>query len=196
MKQLLVNFGIAVILSSLLTMVMVSAIPVRADGIGSVTYNTQTVILQGKNISTTGGKTGQNGYGVFNPGVIGYVTATLKAPAIAPNLIVGTPYRRGSTDAWLNFVITPPKPFGSWDHFGGHSSSSDLWEGEIWVDGFLKITNDASWRATCANHSVGSSAYCVTSFNQLVARLIKAKTNHHFHKGGYIDNNFSTADNA
>ncbi|MBI5822444.1 MAG: hypothetical protein HZB18_00295 [Chloroflexi bacterium] len=189
---MLKNFGFALLLSSMFAMLITSTIPARANDIGSVIYNTKVVTLQETKINAVGSTVGQYGYQVFNPGAIGYTTAR----TMTPGLINGRAKRRGSTDAWLNFVITPAKPFGSWDHFGGHQSSSDLWEGEIWVDGFLKISNDANWRASCSNHLSGNYAYCTTSFNQLIARLIKAKSNHHFHKNNYIDNNFSTADNA
>lgn len=77
-----------------------------------------------------------------------------------------------------------------WNHLGGHQSGSDLWEEQIWADGFLKVTTDPSWRTICSNHTSGTYAYCSTSFFHLLPRTINAKTNHFFHKSGYYDHFF------
>ncbi|GAB4500755.1 MAG: hypothetical protein Fur0035_02950 [Anaerolineales bacterium] len=168
--------------------------PTPDTSLAGFTYNTQTEIRP--DIGQPGrGNIGQYGYKVFQPGAIASVVA-MPMDANQDNLPdkSGGPRRRGSTDAWLNWVWNPP--YFGFEHFGAHHSSSDLSEDEIWVDGFLKITNDSSWRDTCSQERSGKNAYCVTSFFQVMSRSIQAKSDHHFHLRGYKDNDFSTADGA
>jgi hypothetical protein len=187
LKKLLPILMIIVFLTSMSTSVAFAddANPPKPD------YNTQTETRPDIGQQEKG-DVGQHGYKVFMPGAI----ASVAASPLDASLKAASVFRSGSTDAWLNFVVIATPPYSGWDHLGGHQSGSDLWESEIWVDGFLKITNDSSWRASCSQHATGSSAYCVTSFNQLLPRLINGKTNHHFHMSGYVDQNFSTADSA
>lgn len=138
------------------------------------------------------GIVGENGFKVFNPGSIAVALVAPLAQGNLPSMAAATVYRSGSTDAWLSWAPMPP----GWDHFGGHTSGSDLWENEIWVNGYLKITTDSGWRTSCSNHVSGNSAYCTTTFFQLIPRTIKAQTNHHFHTSGYVDQNFTTSDSA
>jgi len=174
--------------------------PTPDTSLADLTYNTQTEIRMDIG-QPERGNIGQYGYKVFQPGAIASIVAmpidaNQDAPLLLPDKPGRGPRRRGSTDAWLNFVWIPTPPYGSWEHFGAHHSSSDLWEAQIWVDGFLKITNDSGWRDTCSRERSGKNAYCVTSFTQLLPRRIQARSNHHFHTSGYRDQNFSTGDSA
>lgn len=188
------NFRFTFRILMMLAIIMGAATPVLADDEEpkDPTYNKTKVTRPDVGTQVEQGAVGKNGYKVFNPGSIAVVAAESVTSEQAEALLPATSYRSGSTDAWLNYVAMPP----GWDHFGGHTSGSDLWEDEIWVDGFLKITTDANWRTSCQNHASGRSAYCATSFFQYIPRTIKSKSNHHFHKSGYIDNNFSTSDSA
>ncbi|MCO7224047.1 hypothetical protein [Pleionea sp. CnH1-48] len=134
---------------------------------------------------------GINGYKEFKPGAI--VSANVPSKGATQMQSIK---RRGSTDAWLSWVWSWDwKEFG-WDHSGSHVSSSDLWEGKIWIDGYLKITTDGGWRETCNNHTSGNYAHCGTRFFQLIPRTIRAESRHYFHSSGYVDQTFNSSDNA
>lgn len=129
---------------------------------------------------------GANGYKVFNPGAIKTV-AIQSIDNSAQSLLAATVYRSGSTDVWGNCC---------WTFSGGHTSGSDIFEAEIWADGYLKYKKDTAWRDSCRDRSSGWAASCNTTFDGWYSLLNPAygRTNHHFHTSGYVDQNFTTSD--
>lgn len=194
-KKVSFKLGLLVLLIGLLT-----ALPVLADESnhsdqpGAITVNETTEIRP--NLGPQGnGVVGEHGYKVFNPGAI-KSTHALPLTSNAGDELGVTAIRRGSTDAWLAWVWSWDWKKWGWDHYGYHNSESDLSEEQIWADGRLKITTDSGWRVLCSDHKSGVRAECSTQFFQLLPRTIKAETNHHFHKSGYIDSDFKTSDSA
>lgn len=138
--------------------------------------------------SVSGLVPGVNGYKVYNPGAIKAVSAQ----SITNNpkaLLSATPYRRGYTDVWGSWQGA----FQNWIFTGSHTSDSDLFEGKIWADGYIKYKSDTGWRNSCNSRLSGKRAHCNTSFSGWCCGVF-AQSKHYFHTDGYIDNNMSTSD--
>ena len=184
----LILIASVLMVAALIVAVQASAKPDSPEKNPIVIFNTETVTRPDLGPPSTNGVVGKNGYKVFDPGAIGIVSITPSGES--GDMTIMTVYRSGWTNAWLDFGTW------QWHHFGSHTSDSDLWEDEIWVDGFLKVTTDPGWRDACDNHRAGDNSYCGTNFDHILPRTIYAKSDHHFHTDGYVDNNFSTADSA
>lgn len=127
---------------------------------------------------------GLNGYKVFKPGAISILTVRNKGKA--PMGVVATAIRRGATDASTYL--------GSGT--GDHDSESDLFEGQIWVDGCIKIKGNSTW-ADCDSHRTsGHIAHADTFVSGAYGTSYTAKSWHHFHTSGYIDWNPTTSDSV
>ncbi|VAW34798.1 hypothetical protein MNBD_CHLOROFLEXI01-807 [hydrothermal vent metagenome] len=138
---------------------------------------------------------GEYGYKVFHPGAIkNAIVAPLEGNMDSALSVASI--RRGATDAWLAWSWALDWRKWGWDHIAYHDSQSDLQEDDIWADGRLKITTDSSWRELCNDHTSGSRADCTNKFFQLLPRTITAETDHHFHKSGFVDDDFMTGDSA
>jgi len=128
---------------------------------------------------------GIGGYKIFGPGAIRKIPVRPVSSPIDPQAL----YRSGYTDAWIHWE---PPGFG---HYGSHTSDSDLFEQEIWVDGYLRPLSSTGWWATCSDHRVGQRATCLTYFwYPVFCRNIYAESLHHFHTDGFEDDNFKTGD--
>jgi len=128
---------------------------------------------------------GVAGYKVFNPGAITITPISSISNSHETMLAAATIYRSGYTDAYGTCC--------TWNLYGSHTSDSDLFESQIWADGYLKYQSQTGWMASCSNRTSGSRAHCNTSFTGWY-QTIYAETKHHFHTSGYVDSNFTTGD--
>jgi hypothetical protein len=174
-----------VVLLLTLVVVMVPASLVHADG---PPLPAGTRVLPDLGPSVPGQTPGVNGYKVFGP------NAVRRVP-IRPSVEGGettaplTLYRSGYTDVWYTWG----GPFQPYVYNGSHTSDSDLWEEQIWVDGYLKRRNQIGWMNNCRDHTAGSRAQCNTSF-EWSAVCAYGESQHFFHTTGYADDHFTTSD--
>lgn len=128
---------------------------------------------------------GVNGYKVFNPGAIAWMSAQPEGNSgdVTGASIECSPCRRGNTDAFN-------QTFGGVD--GQHSSNSDLLEDQIRVDGTIQKTNEPILD-DCADPKTGHFANCGTYGNSGSGTYV-AKSYHYFRKSGYTDSTLNTAD--
>jgi hypothetical protein len=133
---------------------------------------------------------GVNGYKVFGPNAVRKVRVQPLAEGMK-SITPLTLYRSGYTDAWYFWL----GPFAGYAYFGSHTSDSDLWEQQIWVDGFLKRKEQRGWMNTCSTHTSGWRAHCNTSF-QWESTCAYGESYHFFHTPGYQDDRFITRDQA
>ncbi len=134
---------------------------------------------------------GVGGYKVFGPDAIQRVPVRPLGPSrMSPSML--NIYRAGWSDAYRNDCGQYYYCLG-----GSHISQSDLVEEQIWVDGSIKTNLDGTWRAFCSKHSEGQSAPCSSSWDPGgIWSSGTAHSWHHFHKTGYVDDDFQTEDNS
>jgi hypothetical protein len=168
--------------------------PPSAEATPQSESNTTTVLDPQLGPSFPGMVPGAGGYKVFEPGAIRRMPIRALRASEAASLSIDPMalYRSGYTDAWIHWE---PAGFG---HYGSHTSDSDLFEQQIWVDGFLRpLSQPSSWWSQCQDHRSGHRATCTTYFwYPVFCRNIYAESFHHFHTDGYADDDFKTSDTA
>jgi hypothetical protein len=124
---------------------------------------------------------GVGGYKVFDRQAFTSAQAQRSFVTLAPPQ-ASDPWRYAATDAYVD------------DKFiGAHSSSSDLDEDEIKVNGAMRRSDNQVWYASCEDKKVGHVATCSESVNPSQGRHI-AHGWHKYHEPGDIDTSFETED--
>ena len=126
---------------------------------------------------------GVGGYKVFGPDAI----AIQSIQSVKGNglMTLDVLYRTGTTDI---FEISGPAVKGS------HSSESDLFEDEIWIDGAIKEEGQG-WYDSNYLHTSGMFAACYTQMpDRNWLQTFIAHSWHHWHTNGYNDWNPETED--
>ena len=139
-------------------------------------------------VKVVGVRPGLNGFGELGPEAMAAEIPTMEE-GFYDKIGAQAIYRSGYTDAYGIWW-----PGSGWDHIGSHTSDSDLFEDQIWADGYLKQTGVSGWNDSCSNRTNGTRAWCQTKFFALFNYSIYAETKHHFHTSGYVDSNFTTGD--
>lgn len=175
-----------VVLAFLIALVPIGGAQAQGEQPPKPWTNTATQLRPDIGPAVSGLEPGTNGYKVFNPGAIKMVPAqSQNSTRDASVVAAATPYRRGSTDVWGSCC--------TWNFGGSHTSDSDLFEAEIWSNGYLKYKSDTGWKNSCRDQSSGVRAHCNTSFSGWYKKIY-GETKHHFHTSGYVDNNMTTSD--
>ncbi|MCL4488520.1 MAG: hypothetical protein M1570_10380 [Chloroflexi bacterium] len=133
---------------------------------------------------------GVGGYKVFGPDALKRVAVRRPSlPGASPASPL-TEYRAGWTDEY-QCGDAPVYACGS------HNSQSDLNEEEINIDGAARRTDITGWQDFQQKHTVGKIAVATTKiYYGPLGRLYTAIGHswHHFHKTGYVDDDFQTED--
>ena len=165
----------------LVAFLLVATMTIVNAGVVLAAEENESVIRPDLGPEVEGLTPGVGGYKVFGPNAI-VTQAIINEKESGGNRQYS---RTGTTDIW---------EVGGDTVMGSHTSDSELYEDEIWVDGAIKKSGQG-WYDSDEDHTVGMFAYCNTQMpDPIWLQTFIAHSWHHFHTSGYVDWNPETED--
>jgi hypothetical protein len=170
----------------LVVCVLVATMTIANAGVALAGGEDEYVVRPDSGPEVEGFTPGVGGYKVFGPNAIATQAIQSEKESGGDIGTLGTGlYRHALTDIW---------EAGGETVMGSHTSDSDLYEDEIWVDGAIKIDGQG-WYDSDEDHTTGMFAHCTTQMpDPIWLQTFIAHSWHHFHTDGYVDWNPETED--